>query len=164
MIALFGKLQNAVVSTERRYYFCYTAFFPRGRASVLQRARQSPITDLKTITTDPAMRILLAALLLLPLSAHSEDRQLLWGDTHLHTTYSSDAYTNNNLTADPDDAYNYAKGRPVIHPFHRARVQIETPLDFLVVSDHAELLGGIRSLHMNGPDTSDLGLWAACDG
>ena len=105
------------------------------------------------------MRVLLAAVLLFPLIAQSEERQLLWGDTHLHTTYSSDAYTNNNLTADPEDAYNYAKGRPVIHPFHKARIQIETPLDFLVVSDHAELLGGIRSLHMNGPDTSDLGLW-----
>ncbi len=105
------------------------------------------------------MRVILAALILLPLAAHSEERTLLWGDTHLHTTYSSDAYTNNNLTADPDTAYNYAKGRPVIHPYHRARVQIETPLDFLVVSDHAELLGGIRSLHRNGPDTSGLGLW-----
>jgi len=31
-----------------------------------------------------------------------------------------------------------------MHPYHRARVQIQTPLDFLVVSDYAEFLGGIR--------------------
>jgi Protein of unknown function (DUF3604) len=85
------------------------------------------------------------------------ERQLLWGDTHLHTTYSSDAYTNDNLTGDPDTAYRYARGMPVIHPYHQARVQIGTPLDFLVVSDHAELLGQIRNIHLNGVDTSNLG-------
>ena len=85
------------------------------------------------------------------------DKQLLWGDTHLHTTYSSDAYANNNLTAGPETAYRYARGMPVIHPYHKARVQIGTPLDFLVVTDHAEFLGEIRNIHMNGVDTSGLG-------
>ena len=85
-------------------------------------------------------------------------KQLLWGDTHLHTTYSSDAFANNNLTADPDTAYRFATGLPVIHPYHRARVQIETPLDFLVVSDHAEYLGVIRHVYFEGVDSSELGL------
>ena len=89
--------------------------------------------------------------------AGAVDKQLLWGDTHLHTAYSSDAYTNNNLTAGPETAYRYARGMPVIHPYHKARVQIGTPLDFLVVTDHAEFLGEIRNIHMNGVDTSGLG-------
>jgi hypothetical protein len=101
----------------------------------------------------------LLIILLVTLScAASAERQLLWGDTHLHTTYSSDAYTNDNLTAGPDVAYRYAIGEPVIHPFHKARVQIDTPLDFLVVSDHAEFLGQIRNIHRNGVDTSELGV------
>lgn len=91
--------------------------------------------------------------------AGAAERQLLWGDTHLHTTYSSDAYTNNNLTGDPDTAYRYARGMPVIHPYHKARVQIDTPLDFLAVTDHAEFLGQIRNIHLNGVDTSELGPW-----
>jgi len=102
-------------------------------------------------------KVMFFGLVLLAAAANGEQRQLLWGDTHLHTTYSSDAYTNNNLLAGPDVAYRYARGMPVEHPYHRARVQIDTPLDFLVVSDHAEFLGQIRSLHRNGVDTSDLG-------
>ncbi|MFT4824026.1 MAG: hypothetical protein ACI9DH_001795 [Halioglobus sp.] len=102
-------------------------------------------------------RITIVGLALLAATANAEERFLLWGDTHLHTTYSSDAYTNNNLLAGPDIAYRYARGMPVEHPYHRARVQIGTPLDFLVVSDHAEFLGQIRNIHRHGVDTSDLG-------
>jgi hypothetical protein len=77
-------------------------------------------------------------------------RTLLWGDTHLHTSYSFDAFLNGNRSADPDVAFRWAKGEPVIHPYHRARVRIGTPLDFLVVSDHAEFLGGIRDIYTDG--------------
>ena len=103
-------------------------------------------------------RKIFVAMVAMVVTANAAGKQLLWGDTHLHTTYSSDAYTNNNLTAKPDVAYRYARGMPVVHPYHKARVQIETPLDFLVVSDHAELLGGMRSIHRDGVDTSDLGI------
>ena len=87
----------------------------------------------------------------------SAQKQLLWGDTHLHSNNSFDAYLNRNASADPDTAYRYAKGLPVIHPYHRARVQIETPLDFLVVSDHAEYLGVVRTIVESGIPTEDLG-------
>ncbi len=87
------------------------------------------------------------------------EKQVLWGDTHLHTNYSFDAYLNNNLTADPDTAYRYARGMPVIHPYHRARVQIDTPLDFLVVSDHAVYLGVMKEIHTNDIDTTESGWW-----
>jgi hypothetical protein len=76
-------------------------------------------------------------------------RQVYFGDTHLHTSYSFDAFLNGNRSADPDTAYRWAKGLPVIHPYHRARVRIKTPLDFLVVADHAEYLGVVRKLYFD---------------
>ncbi|GAB4520567.1 MAG: DUF3604 domain-containing protein [Amphiplicatus sp.] len=65
----------------------------------------------------------------------------MWGDTHLHTNLSVDAYFLGNRSADADTAYRFAKGEPVIHPYHRARMQLRTPLDFLAVTDHGELMG-----------------------
>ncbi len=99
---------------------------------------------------------LLGVPLVLAAASTGAERQLLWGDTHLHTSNSFDAYLNRNLTADPDTAYRYAKGLPVIHPFHRARVRIETPLDFLVIADHAEFLGVMKTVVDDGIDTSEL--------
>lgn len=77
--------------------------------------------------------------------------RVFFGDTHLHTSYSPDAYLMRNDTADPDTAYRYAKGLPVVHPYHEARIQIGTPLDFLVVSDHAEFMGVIPALLKGNP-------------
>ncbi len=67
-----------------------------------------------------------------------EPSRLLWGDTHVHTSNSADAYRSGNRTADPNTAYRWARGLPVVDPFTQARVQLEKPLDFLVVADHAE--------------------------
>ncbi|MGH0036626.1 MAG: DUF3604 domain-containing protein [Myxococcota bacterium] len=90
-----------------------------------------------------------------PARADGGERQLLWGDTHVHTSYSFDAFLNGNQSADPDVAYRYAKGQPVIHPYNRTRVRIQTPLDFLVVSDHAEFYGGIRDIYLEGVQDPD---------
>jgi hypothetical protein len=78
-------------------------------------------------------------------------RNVYWGDTHLHTSYSPDAFLMGNQTADPDTAYHYAKGYPVVHPYHKARIQIHTPLDFLVVSDHGEFMGVIPNILKGNP-------------
>ncbi len=97
--------------------------------------------------------------LLLAQGTSAGDRQLYFGDTHLHTSYSFDAYLNKNQSGDPDLAYRWAKGQPVLHPLNRTRVQIGTPLDFLAVTDHAELMGVIRAINRDEAELEDLGWW-----
>lgn len=75
------------------------------------------------------------------------ERELLWGDTHLHTYNSPDAFLMLNRSVSPDDAYRFAKGQPIVHPYTKARIQLHQPLDFLVVSDHGEALGVIRKIY-----------------
>jgi hypothetical protein len=106
----------------------------------------------KSSLTVTAASFLASLVVLLVNPAFAEGRKnLYWGDTHLHTSYSPDAYLMQNRSADPDTAYRYAKGLPVIHPFHRARIQIGTPLDFLVVSDHGEFMGVIPKILQGDP-------------
>ncbi len=111
------------------------------------------------------MRTLALSLLLsaagLAQASEGTETQLYFGDTHLHTTYSFDAFLNKNFTADPDTAYRWAKGEPVIHPYNRTRVQIGTPLDFLVVSDHAEMLGVMRAIRGETIQWEEIGLYAS---
>ena len=86
--------------------------------------------------------------------ASSGETQLYWGDTHLHTSFSGDAYALRNATATPDDSYRFAKGLPVINAYSRARVQIDTPLDFLAVTDHAEYAGLLVKLFDGDPQVT----------
>jgi hypothetical protein len=88
-------------------------------------------------------------------AAHGADNDathLYWGDTHLHTAHSVDAYATGNYLADPDVAFRYARGLPVLHPVTRQKIRIERPLDFLVVADHAEMLRLQISLDHDDPD------------
>jgi hypothetical protein len=69
-----------------------------------------------------------------------------FGDTHVHTTYSVDAYTQGTDTT-PDQAYRFAEGELIgFQPFDEQGnptryAQIGRPLDFAIVTDHAELFG-----------------------
>ena len=71
----------------------------------------------------------------------SSTRVPLFGDLHVHTTYSFDAYIFGTL-ATPDDAYEFAKGKPIKHPAG-FDVSLDRPLDFYGVTDHGTFLGQV---------------------
>ena len=82
-----------------------------------------------------------AAMCCVVYSAHgAPERHAYFGDTHIHTMYSFDAFMGNVRTT-PDDAYRYAKGEPIDHPAGMKLRITGPPLDFLMVSDHAKYLG-----------------------
>ena len=74
-----------------------------------------------------------------PRAAVDFPTQLLFGDLHLHTSYSTDAGMVG-ASLGPAEAYRFARGEKLISNFG-SPVQIARPLDFLAVTDHAENLG-----------------------
>ena len=77
-------------------------------------------------------------------------RNAYFGDVHVHTKYSFDAYIFG-TRADPDDAYRFAKGEPLTHAAG-IEMRLKAPLDFLAVADHATYLGMFEQ--MDNPDSS----------
>jgi hypothetical protein len=74
--------------------------------------------------------------------APNAERNAYFGDLHVHTGYSFDAYVFGN-TSTPADAYRYARGEALDHP-SGYRIQLQQPLDFYAVTDHAMFLGLVR--------------------
>lgn len=76
--------------------------------------------------------------------AHPEvnaERNAYFGDLHVHTTYSFDAFAFGTM-ATPYDAYRYAKGEAIKHP-GGFDMKLRKPLDFYAVTDHAMFLGAV---------------------
>ncbi|MGI9455126.1 MAG: DUF3604 domain-containing protein [Aeoliella sp.] len=67
-------------------------------------------------------------------------RQVFFGEQHLHTVNSPDAFAMGTRNT-PDDAYNFAKGKAVKKNTTGEMVQKKTPYDWCAVTDHAEYLG-----------------------
>jgi hypothetical protein len=71
------------------------------------------------------------------------ERTAYFGQTHVHTSWSFDAYVFGNTITGPEEAYKYALGQPTKHPGGYT-VQLKRPLDFQAVTDHAEYVGTVR--------------------
>lgn len=68
-----------------------------------------------------------------------------WGDTHLHTDNSVDAFGFGTRLG-PEAALRFARGETVTATTG-ADVQLARPLDFLVIADHSDGLGATRRLY-----------------
>jgi hypothetical protein len=86
-------------------------------------------------------------------SGYNEEKNLYFGDLHVHTKHSFDAYIFG-TTATPDDAYEFAKGSAIFHPLGY-EMQIREPLDFYAVTDHGMLLGMVE--HWADPNNGKAG-------
>jgi hypothetical protein len=88
-------------------------------------------------------------------AADGVSRNVYYGDLHVHTRNSFDAYIFN-VRATPDDAYRYAKGETI---GHAAGFDVQLggePLDFLAVTDHAAYLGVLEAMDTPGHPFSEV--------
>jgi hypothetical protein len=88
---------------------------------------------------------------------HEPLRRAWFGDLHVHTSFSSDAWMFD-VRLRPNDAYRYAFGETTLLPPNDAQgeptrpVRIDRPLDFAAATDHAEFLGeGVLCLEEDSP-------------
>ena len=84
-----------------------------------------------------------------PYAGRNFPTQVLWGDTHLHTNVSVDAGTINRIGQ--EDAFRFARGEEV-STTHGLRARLSRPLDWLVISDHAEMYGLMPQLLTGDPE------------
>ena len=75
-----------------------------------------------------------------------------FGETHVHTSYSLDAYIGG-ARITPDEAYKFAQGADVV--VNGQKHNIGRPLDWVAVSDHAEFIGEMYSTQVPGAKGGD---------
>jgi hypothetical protein len=84
-----------------------------------------------------------------PYAGRNYPDQVLFGDTHFHTNLSFDAGLVG-TRLDVDDGYRFARGEMVTSNTGQP-VQLIRPLDFLVITDHSELIGLAPMIHESNP-------------
>ena len=80
------------------------------------------------------------------------DRNAYFGEEHIHTSWSVDAWLMGNRLTGPDDALKYAQGQTIKHPLGYD-IKIDTPMDFMGVTDHSEYVGVTKEA--NTPGSAD---------
>jgi len=90
-----------------------------------------------------------------PAQQPNPERDAYFGETHLHTSWSVDAWVMGNRITGPDDALKYAQGQTIKHPLG-FDIKIDTPLDFMGVTDHSEYVGVTREANIPGSYVSKL--------
>jgi len=83
------------------------------------------------------------------------DREAYFGEEHIHTSWSVDAWVIGNRITGPDDALKYAQGQTIKHPLGYD-IKIETPMDFMGVTDHSEYVGVTKEANTPGSAISKL--------
>src|SRR6266436_5653443 len=90
-----------------------------------------------------------------PSPPRNPDRNAYFGEEHIHTSWSVDAWVMGNRITGPDDALKYAQGQTIKHPMGYD-IKIDTPMDFMGVTDHSEYVGVSKGANTAGSAISKM--------
>ena len=89
------------------------------------------------------------------LAERNPQRDAFFGETHVHTGWSFDAFIFGNTKTGPEDAYKYGRGETIMHGMGFP-IKITTPLDWMGVTDHSEYVGTVKLANTPGSAISKL--------
>ena len=112
-------------------------------------AADSYTTDTGTFDKASAEKMFPAKRPYSPYAGRNFPTRPLFGDTHLHTSFSMDAGAFG-ARLSPQDAYRFARGEEITASSSQ-QVKLSRPLDFLVVADHSDNMGFFPKLFAGDP-------------
>src|SRR5450432_2987226 len=127
----------------------FAALLTAGVALPAFAAEQTANTDIGTLDQQTAEKAFPSKPPYSPYAGRNYPTRPLFGDTHLHTSFSFDAGAFG-CRLGPKDAYRFAKGEELTASMGE-RVKLSRPLDFLVVSDHSDNMGFFPQLLAGDP-------------
>jgi hypothetical protein len=131
-----------------------SAAFPR---EVDRAFEECAVTKARIAKPIGGFIVALLASVAFPADAQGEgpERRAFFGETHVHTSWSLDAFALGNMLTNPGDAYKYFRGEPIKHPLGYD-VKIDTPLDWAGVTDHSEYAGVVNLANEPGSAVSKI--------
>ncbi len=82
------------------------------------------------------------------------EKDVYFGTTHGHSSWSIDAFGLGNQKSGPEDGYRFARGEAVSH-MGGEKIQLKQPLDFFMMTDHSEMMGTAPMLLEKGSPVYD---------
>ncbi|WP_136805548.1 DUF3604 domain-containing protein [Desulfosediminicola flagellatus] len=119
--------------------------------SLLLFAQSILADDIRTVGQDPeSIKSAFSKPGYSPYAGRNYPTQVLWGDTHLHTSLSLDARAFG-VTIGPEGAYRLARGEEITTS-HGERLKLSRPLDWLVIADHSDAMGAMSKIIEGDPN------------
>jgi hypothetical protein len=112
-------------------------------------------SQLRWVVTMSCGPVLLSLVASLAFGAGNPERDAYFGEEHIHTSWSVDAWLMGNRITGPDEALKYAQGQTIKHPLGYD-IKIDTPMDFMGVTDHSEYVGVTKEANTPGSALSKL--------
>lgn len=117
--------------------------------ALVSQAQQSVTTDAGTINAEQTKRFFKEDIYS-PYAGRNFPDRPLWGDQHLHTSWSPDA-VGGGTRLGPEEAYRFARGEEVTSSTGQ-KVRLARPLDWMAVSDHSDAMGVVADIIAGKPE------------
>jgi hypothetical protein len=104
----------------------------------------------RALPTATALGLVLALASPAPAQPKAE-RRVFFGEQHVHTSWSFDAFAFGDQLTGPEEFYQYALGQPIVHP-GGYEVTITKPLDWGADTEHSEYMGMVQAA--SDPDSA----------